>query len=306
MKQAQYIGIELEKKEYLDRAFLKFIKQNNSGDEENSDTGPLLFTEKKELIKWPMIKFYSKIGATLDKNTKETVKWAVIRSILALSRGIVGTGLRPSIKIRKPFNPGMNEIDLEMTLENYYGKKHLDYNDIVSLEKKPKKFAVTLMLDISNSMNFEKISIAAIAIASLSYKLQNDYYSIISFNENAEIIKPINKDWRVEKLVDKILNLKTGGLTNINQALEKGLEELNASSISKNARRRTGILVTDGWVTEGPDPKETAKKFERLHVIEIPPGCVDDELCYKMAKLGKERYIKVRDFFELTRIAKIV
>lgn len=260
----------------------------------------------KEVTKWSLIHFYSKLDPTFDTKLKEGIKEIVIRAILAMARGIVGVGIRPYQRVRIPFKAGLDEIDLETTLDNYYKKqKHLNYQDIIAIDKKPKRIAVTLMLDVSNSMNFEKISIAAIAIATLAYKLRDDYYSIISFSEKADIVKPMSEKYEIEKLVDKILNLQTGGLTNISGALETGLKELNSSE-SRNAHRRIGILVTDGWVTEGADPRETAKKFEKLHVIEIPPGGIDDKLCYQIAKLGKGRYVRIRDFYELTRIARII
>ena len=47
-----------------------------------------------------------------------------------------------------PFQPGLEELDLEETIENFLGKGSLDYRDIVCVEKRPRKKAFSLILDV--------------------------------------------------------------------------------------------------------------------------------------------------------------
>ena len=60
------------------------------------------------------------------------------------------------------------------------------------------------------------------------------------------MLKPIKENPDVEKLIDKMLDLQPGGSTNIEEALRKGLEELD-SLLQLDG---TGVLITDGWVTK--------------------------------------------------------
>jgi Mg-chelatase subunit ChlD len=125
----------------------------------------------------------------------------------------------------------------------------------------------------------------------------DDHYSIITFSERAHLLKPIEEIPDVEKLIDKMLDLQPGGSTNIEAALTKGLEELERFLQLDGI----GVLITDGWVTRGGDPVEIARKYPKLHVIQVPLGTGggDSEMCEKLANAGRGRYSYVRDFYRL-------
>lgn len=256
---------------------------------------------------WPLVEFIDRSSTRLDEGIKSRLIDEVTRLILLISKRIAGRSIYPHYNIQGPYSPGRDEFDLDATLESYRPPAPFDYNDIVMVEKKVKKVAVALMLDVSNSMNFEKISVAAIAVGALAYKLKHHYLSIIAFNESAFLVKPLEEDWGLEEIVRAILGLKTGGSTNISSALEKGLEQLNRSEVNRGACRKRGVIITDGWNTEGPDPRDVARKFQQLDIVEIPPGTSGgEELCHEMAELGRGRHVKVSDFYRLTGLARIV
>ncbi|NIV44370.1 hypothetical protein GWN49_05760, partial [Candidatus Bathyarchaeota archaeon] len=94
----------------------------------------------------------------------------------------------------------------------------LDYRDIVCVEKRRKKKAFSLILDASNSMQMEKIVLATLAIGVFAYRFWNDHYSVITFKDHAQSLKSIKDGSDMEKLIDKMLNLQPGGLTNIEEA----------------------------------------------------------------------------------------
>jgi Mg-chelatase subunit ChlD len=87
------------------------------------------------------------------------------------------------------FKPGLEDFDIEQTCENISSNNQLNYNDIVSIEKSNRKSAVIFILDISNSMQMEKIVAAAVAIGVLAIKLKDDYHSVIAFKDDPQIIK---------------------------------------------------------------------------------------------------------------------
>ena len=147
-------------------------------------------------------------------------------------------------------------------------------------------------------MQQEKIAIAAIAVGVLAHKLRGDPYSVITFNKHAQILKPINDRSDIENLIDKMLGLHPGGVTDIKEALEKGLEELNKLDVPE----KLGILITDGWVTKGGTPIQVAGKYPRLHVIQVPFTISGDfTMCKNLAKAGRGKYSYVPNFQELPR-----
>jgi len=201
--------------------------------------------------RWLIIKHY--ISDDVDEGEKMVIEDYVCRAIASLAAEISEKGMRRYKRvIEYPSSPILSEnFDLEQTIENYYGKP-LEYRDIAIINKIPRKLAVALMLDASNSMHGYRIIMAALAVAALAYKLEKDYYSIVVFKDEAEVLKGIDERMSIENIVSKILSFKYGGLTNIEDGLRKGLEQIE--QLREDVSDRLGIIVTDGWVTAGGDP----------------------------------------------------
>jgi Mg-chelatase subunit ChlD len=243
--------------------------------------------------------FLFKVEKDLTEEQRRTAKATLVKLLIQLASQISARGIRSTERCLTCYKPGLEEIEVENTLENISAKKHVDYEDLVMVDRKQKKRGVALMIDTSNSMQREKILIAVLAMGVLAYRLQGDNYAIISFNSDAKVLKPIERDIPLDKLLDAMLDIEAGGSTNVRRGLELGLEQL-----SKNiAHEKVGILVTDGWVTQGGDPLEVAKKFPRLHIIQVPIGYggSDTEMCEKLAKEGRGKRIYISRFEELPR-----
>jgi MoxR-like ATPase len=249
--------------------------------------------------KWPVLHLLLMTQSSLDPARRRMARKILSRTILRMAAQIVGRGISPTECVNVPFQPGLEEFNLEDTLENKLGKSFLDYRDIVCVERRRKKRAFSLILDASNSMQMEKIVIAALAVGVFAYRFGDDHYSVITFKDHAQLVKSIKDSADMEKLIDKMLDLKPGGLTNIEEALQKGLEELEKLRELESA----GILITDGWVTKGRDPINIAEKYRRLHVIQVPlaVGGGDPEMCINLANAGRGKYSYVRDFYQLPR-----
>ncbi|NIR86139.1 AAA domain-containing protein [Candidatus Bathyarchaeota archaeon] len=249
--------------------------------------------------KWPVLHLLFMTQTSLDPTRRRIARKILSRTIVRMAAQIVGRGIGPTEYVNVPFQPGLEEFDLEKTLENALGKDFLDYQDIVCVERRRKKRAFSLILDASNSMQMEKIVIAALAVGVFAYRFLEDHYSVITFKDQAQLVKSIKDRPDMEKLIDKMLSIQPGGLTNIEKALRKGLEELEKFRKLESA----GILITDGWVTKGGDPIRIAEKYQRLHVIQVPLGVGggDSEMCINLAKAGGGKYSYVHDFYQLPR-----
>jgi Mg-chelatase subunit ChlD len=232
-----------------------------------------------------------------DSERRQRARTILNRTIRRIAARIAGRSLRCPQYTRVPYQSGLEELDLEETIENILGNSSFDNRDIVCVEKCTRKKAYSLMLDVSNSMQAEKMLIAALAVGVFAHKFLDDHYSIIMFSDRAHLLKPIEERPDVEKLIDKMLDLQVGGSTNIEEALRKGLQELERLLHLDG----TGILVTDGWVTEGGDPVAIAQRYPRLHVIQVPlvTGGGDSDMCAKLARAGRGRYSYVHDFYQL-------
>lgn len=252
--------------------------------------------------RWPILEAYSLLGEGLTPVEIESVERIVSRIIALIAASLGEKGARKFYRKVGPFTPGLEDFDVDLTLENYLGKGPLRYEDIAAVHKLPKRLAVSLMLDISNSMQRLKVVTAAIAVAVLAHKLEKDHYSVVVFKDEAEVLKSMMEPLDMEALIGKILSLKTGGLTNIEEALERGVEELDSVQAQEQVGERMGIIVTDGWVTAGGDPRGAAGHFPKLHVLQVGIGGglqESEDLARDLAKIGGGEYLFVRDFGEL-------
>ncbi len=181
------------------------------------------------------------------------------------------------------FNFGLDELDIDRTVEKIIGKKDIEYRDFIVRERVREKRAFALMLDTSGSMKGENILMAAIAATSLVNNLKKDEYAIVAFSETARVIKPMNSRKSLKELVDEMFDAFSGNMTNITSGLRCGLDELYRTTVKK----KIGIILTDGAHNQDTDPLVTAKRFPKLSVIGmLPPNRAAEDRCRRMAKLG--------------------
>ncbi len=237
--------------------------------------------------------------ALLTLEQKQLAKVTLIRILMQLASKLSARGIRSTQRVLTPFRPGLDEIETECTMENLLGKKIAEYEDIIMVDKQPKQRGTVLMLDISNSMQREKILLASLAIGVLAYRLKGEYYSILTFADKVEVIKQMEKTMTIEELLDKMLEIMPKGATDIGKALDEGLEQLS----KKVTHEKIGILITDGWVTAGDNPVDIAKNYPKLHVLQVPIGVGggDDQMCIDMAQEGRGMRLKIKDFEEIPR-----
>ncbi len=243
------------------------------------------------------VKLLSMIMERADAGRQMEIRKLLLEKIAYLSQKIaVGqAGIRKTVVSR--YRPGLDELDVDRTLEEQIGTPHLDYDGIYCHEKIRQKSSYVLMLDVSNSMHQEKIAVGAIATGVFASKLRHDFHGVITFSRESSIIKHVMEPNNLEELIDRMLDIKSGGSTNIRGALLDGWALLNEAQ----TMGKTGILVTDGWATTGGDPVEVAAKYDRLHVLGISFGVGGSDPAGNaaIAKKGRGSYMFVRTFDDL-------
>jgi len=194
------------------------------------------------------------------------------------------------------FNFNGDEIELDRTIEGIIENPVPSYSNIYILEKKKRKKASVIIIDVSGSMQGENLSIAAIATASMAMNLdRKDEYSIILFSEEVNRFKRIYEQKEIDEVIKEILNIQPRGRTNIGIGLLAGLEEIQRSTIDQ----RIGILLTDGRQNIGNDPISLARKYPQLHVINLPGGKHD--LSKKIAKCGRGHFIPLKNILDVPK-----
>lgn len=194
--------------------------------------------------------------------------------------------------VRMEYRPGAENIDLDSTFENIIGKKYPSYSDIIVLDRGRDNRGAVLMLDTSKSMGGEKLAIAAVTGATVAYNFKINQYAIITFEDEAHVLKSLNNEKKIVRVVGEILETSASGCTNIEDALRRGLSEVNLLRVPK----RRGILITDGFYTRGHDPRPVAREFPRLDVVYVPGGECSEKMCVNLAKLGSGKIVKVETY----------
>ena len=233
----------------------------------------------------------------LDRETRKQFSHLMINMIYRVSRSITADRGTPTGEIMTlPFNFQGDEIDLDRTLDGKIENPRLSYDDIFVLDRKKRKKAVVIIMDASGSMYGENLSMAAIAVASLAMNLDlKDEYGVVFFSEKVNVYKHIDQKKHIDEVIKSVLDILPEGRTNIELGLSAGFQEIQRSSIAD----RMGILLTDGWQNIGRDPMELARRFPKLHVINLPGG--SSELSKKISKAGKGKYIMLQSIFDVPK-----
>lgn len=206
------------------------------------------------------------LRGNLSERAKPIFRRLARKSIMKVSQGITGKGLRGEIKVRTEYEPGAEEFDEELTLENYMENRVLTYEDIIAIERRQKTKSGVLIFDTSGSLYGGRFTTAALAVAVMAYHLEHDTFSVVLFNTKAYIIKRENEKVNIDELVNRILDSESAGYTNIAEALEVGGIEL----AKMRGTNKFAILVTDGVFNKGGDPRRQLHRFPKLHILGLP------------------------------------
>ncbi len=262
--------------------------------EHNEEASEFLMDQLKR-ESWGLLDLYYVVKDKLTETAKRFFLSMTCKIILRSALRIAGRGIRKDLIKIAEYSPGMEEFDLDQTLENYLEYQSLGIREIVALERLERKKAGMLILDISGSMYKEKLAIAAVTVAVLAYSMKYDDYAIVLFESEARLLKPYSKEVRIEEMIETIFTLKPSGYTNIETALKKAYEEM-----SKIKRKdKWAVLVTDDDYNQGGNPRQSASAFRRLNVIRIGGIKKGETTCKDLANLGHGKYESISDYRNL-------
>jgi Mg-chelatase subunit ChlD len=218
------------------------------------------------------------------------------RAVLQRAARLVGPLQSATQTVREPLRePWGGELDVEATLDNVLGKPYPEPGDWIARRRVDRRHQVVLMVDTSLSMSGENMAIAAVAAAVLALKLHPEDLSVVVFEDKANAVTHLDVPDPPAEVVRRMLDQPVRGYTNVEAALALGAAELERG---RNPRR-SGLLITDGVVTAGGDPRPLAHRFPRLFVLLTEDYKMNPELCRELADAGHGDVFPVRAFRDL-------
>jgi MoxR-like ATPase/Mg-chelatase subunit ChlD len=181
------------------------------------------------------------------------------------------------------------ELDLERTLEVLSADPHPSDEDLFVLERRRRRRAYALMLDISGSMKGRAIFHAALALAAVAVRVRDDPFAVVAFWREAAVLKRLDEAVPLDALLDRLLSLSGRGLTDIGLGLRAGLDELEGSGVQE----RIGLLFSDGLQTAGEPAGLVAAAFPTLHVVATGQDTESLKRCRALAAAGNGRCAQV-------------
>jgi Mg-chelatase subunit ChlD len=189
-----------------------------------------------------------------------------------------------------PYRDGLDDIDLDRTLEVLAERPILEDEDIVVRERVRTRRAVVLVVDLSGSMRDERIRTAAATVGALAGELKRDDLAVLTFWSDAAWLSHFGSPMSADALLDALMAMPTRGLTNVALPLELAAHEL---STVPTADARV-VLLSDCVHNAGPDPRTAAGRLPRLDVLLDVTGENDLDLGKQLARLGRGRLRRIR------------
>lgn len=239
----------------------------------------------------------------LDPETRRRNRQRMLMMVQKMARKVLpGAQRYDGLVQTMPYRFAADELEVDASIEKLLaggkvmrgrvvGAGYSDFR-VVERTRRPRAFAV--MLDESRSMRGSKSVAAALVAAVLLLNLEaDDEYAVTGFAEKARVIRSMGQRHIRERTLQDILDMRPAGCTDVAAGLESGLAQLSKVGTSQ----RIGILVSDGWLNTGHDPMPMVRRFQRLHVIELPGG--DHKVCADIATAGRGVITLVRELSQV-------
>jgi Mg-chelatase subunit ChlD len=197
---------------------------------------------------------------------------------------------RPGLLRSVPYRDGLDDIDLDRTLEVMTERPILEDEDIIVREPLGGQRAIVLVVDSSGSMREERIRTAAATVGALAAEFSREDLAVLTFWSDAAWLARFGAEIAPHRLLDALLAIPARGLTNVNLPLELAAREL-AGRPATDARV---LLLSDCVHNAGPDPRPAAARLPRLDVLLDVAGERDVDLARQLARLGRGRLRPIR------------
>ncbi len=234
---------------------------------------------------------------------KEMVKELLIDLGVHYARARLGsseTGVVPATTVR-PYLLGDDDelVDVDETIENLLSKGKtvdmIDYEDFLVAETVHGRRAVCIALDVSGSMNGEKLAYMAICATMMVYAMRRDELALCFFESSTHVVKDINEEVDVEEIADDLLTLQTMGGTMVSKALQWASKNFKETA----AQDKLCVIFSDGEIF---DLEESLPHLRALRALSVKQVLVVPAFEYsisgarELAKQGKAHLVTIKSW----------
>lgn len=241
----------------------------------------------------------------IPEKEKTRLKRRAIEGILDRAHQVLGSVIKPERKVivdHQTFiaNGQRGELDILETLEEGLGRgftsRGVVPEEVLRFDARIDKVVdIALVMDASLSMTGEKIALLATSAAVVALCVPSARLSLMGFDSRAKWIKHFEEEFSVERVIEKVLELPTGGFTNLELALTETEKDL--AKFRKD--KANVILISDGKYTEGKDPTHLASRFKHLNVLKIGRDQAGRDLLLELTAKGNGQFFEVRRALDL-------
>ncbi len=210
-----------------------------------------------------LIQLYSRTKKHLNYNIRKKLLEKLIPFITEKAKTIFRRGISSSVSRYVDYQPG-DSWEIEMTFEKMLssGKLNPDYDSIVVKEPSKRKKSIVICIDKSLSV-LQLIHQIVLMASVLSLSVKRDNFAIIEFDSEAQLLKPMSKRIPPEELVELILNIESGGKTDLDKALQLATKQLKDSS----SREKIIYIISDLERTTGKNPLPIIQRIPDLRIV---------------------------------------
>lgn len=210
-----------------------------------------------------LIQLYSRTKKHLNYNIRKKLLEKLIPFITEKAKTIFRRGISSSVSRYVNYQPG-DSWEIEMTFEKMLssGKLIPDYDNIVVKEPSKRKKSIVICIDKSLSV-LQLIHQIVLMASVLSLSVKRDNFAIIEFDSEAQLLKPMSKRIPPEELVELILNIESGGKTDLDKALQLATKQLKDSS----SREKIIYIISDLERTIGKNPLPIIQRIPDLRIV---------------------------------------
>jgi Mg-chelatase subunit ChlD len=242
---------------------------------------------------WEKALHYHEIKKRLDEGKRAKVRAAVIRAIVQKALATMGAVQRPYDLKSLPWSSHSHEeLDLEATLE-----EDPSLQSLMVERREVRRAEVIVCIDTSLSMTGKKLALTAVALAVLALQLEPEDLSVIAFESEGNLIKPIGARSSLYQILERFMEVPARGLTNIEAGLVLAERQASAGKLPKKAV----ILMTDGRYTAGKNPEHMVARLPRLHVVQTGNPWSSPRFCRGLAQLGRGKFVRVAQLEHLPK-----
>jgi Mg-chelatase subunit ChlD len=153
------------------------------------------------------------------------------------------------------------DLDLDATLAARGAEPHWRAEHLHTRGWRSTGRATVLLVDASGSVSGDELATAILTASALVQRMRpGDELGVVAFWSRAVVLRPLSADPRIDVVVDRLCDLRGGGTTDLELALQTAATQVARS----RAADRQVLLLSDGLATESPDPVNAASALARV------------------------------------------